>query len=98
MQRVRVGMTGLASVLILVGLASVIYSSASREAPVDAAGASKADVVANMTDGVIPNMAAEKQAPSEPLAEIGVAPSTGSTETVNAAEIARQVEAAKASR
>ncbi len=69
MQRVRVGMTGLASVLLLIGLASAVFSSASKEPPVTAIGASKAEVVANMADMVIANDTA-----TEPLADLGVAP------------------------
>lgn len=34
MQRVRVGLTGLATVLLLIGVASAIFSSADEEAPV----------------------------------------------------------------
>jgi hypothetical protein len=78
MQRVRVGMTGLAMVLVLIGLASAIFSSANRDEPVTAIGAANASVVANMTDGG--NSAAEK-GKDEPLAELGVAPSTSSTDT-----------------
>ncbi|MCP3731179.1 hypothetical protein M9978_12140 [Sphingomonas sp. MG17] len=72
MQRVRVGLTGLATVLLLIGVASAIFSSADREAPVLADGASRPDVVANMTDGAA-NGAAEK---NEPIAELGIAPRT----------------------
>ena len=89
MQRVRVGMTGLAMVLVVIGLAGVIFSSATNDPPISAIGASNLSVVANMTDG---NLMAEK-INEEPLAELGVAPSTGSTETVNAAEIAKREEA-----
>ncbi len=78
MQRVRVGMTGLAMVLVLIGLASVIFSSANRDDPVAAVGAPNASVVANMT-GEPANTVAE-QAKDEPLAELGVAPSTSSTD------------------
>lgn len=81
MQRVTVGMTGLAVVLLLIGLASAIFSSASREAPVVAIGAAKPDVVANLTIG---NQVAPEPAVKEPLAEIGVTPSTA-TEASNAA-------------
>lgn len=81
MQRVRVGLTGLLMVLIVIGLASAIFSSANREEPVDAIGASNATVVANMTDG---NQVVEK-AKADPVAELGVAPSTGTAETANAA-------------
>ncbi|MCW3847537.1 hypothetical protein OF829_09810 [Sphingomonas sp. LB-2] len=86
MQRVRVGMTGLAMVLVVIGLASAIFSSANREEPVAAIGASNSTVVANMTDA---NVVVEKSK-EEPLAELGVAPSTGATEAVNAAEIAKR--------
>ena len=86
MQRVRVGMTGLAMVLVLIGLASVIFTSANRDEPVTAIGAYNAAIVANMADGNV-QIEASKDAP---IADLGVAPSTASTETVNAAEIARK--------
>lgn len=91
MQRVRVGMTGLAMVLVLIGIASVIFSSANREPAISAVGASNAAVVANLTDGNTTQAAASDQ----PLATIGAAPSTASTEEVNAAAIARQQEQSK---
>lgn len=78
MQRVRVGLTGLAIVLVLIGLASAIFSSANRDDPVSAIGAPNAAVVANMTDGA-GNAAADK-GKEEPLAELGVAPSAASSE------------------
>ncbi len=92
MQRVRVGMTGLAMVLVLIGIASAIFTAANRDAPVTAIGASNASVVANMTDAD-GNVVVTK-GKDEPLAELGVAPSTASTETVNAAEIAKRQRAA----
>jgi hypothetical protein len=70
-------MTGLAMVLVLIGLASAIFSSANRDEPVSAIGAPNASVVANMTlEGG--NTASETK--DEPLAELGVAPSTSSTD------------------
>ena len=91
MQRVRVGMTGLLIVLVLIGLASAIFSSANRDVPVAAIGAPNASVVANMTDSGSSNTVAEKtKGKDEPLAEMGVTPSTASTEAVDAAAIARQ--------
>jgi cysteine synthase len=92
MQRVRVGMTGLAMVLVLIGLASAIFSSANRDDPVVAIGAPNASVVANMTSE--PSNTAAEKGNDEPLAELGVAPSTSSTEKVDAAEIARNATAA----
>lgn len=75
MQRVRVGMTGLASVLVIIGLASAIFTSANREQPVEAVGASKEETVANMT-GLVPANASAEKPKDDPLAELGVAPST----------------------
>lgn len=75
-QRVRVGMVGLAGIMLLIGLASAIFSTVNRDAPVRAAGAARPDVVANMVDA-----APSASSGSEPLAEIGVTPSTGNTAT-----------------
>ena len=64
-------MIGLAAVVLLIGLASAIIGSASRERPVATAGAAQADVVANMAVANTTTVAAA----GEPLAEMGVAPS-----------------------
>ncbi|MBO9714345.1 hypothetical protein [Sphingomonas sp.] len=82
MQRVRVGITGLALVLVMIGLGSVVLTSANRDDPVEAIGASNAAVVANITDGNV--MVAKTR--EEPLAELGVAPSAGTPETPNGAD------------
>lgn len=79
MQRVRVGMTGLALVMVLIGLASAIFSSANHDAPVSAVGASNAAIVANIADS--PARAIVARENDEPLAELGVAPSSGATAT-----------------
>ena len=79
MQRVRVGMTGLAMVLVLIGLATAIFSSANRDEPVTAVGAPKASVVANIIVEPV-NLTIEKEK-DEPLAELGVAPSASSTDS-----------------
>jgi hypothetical protein len=78
MHRVRVGMTGLAMVLVLIVIASVVFSSANREDPVAAVGAPNAVVVANMSDPTGNTLAPREK--DEPLAEMGVTPSTSSTE------------------
>ena len=70
-QRVKVGMIGLAAVVLLIGLASAIIGSAKHERPVLTAGVVQSDAVANMA---IANAAAADRA-GEPLAEMGVAPS-----------------------
>lgn len=69
-QRVKVGMVGLAAVVLLIGLASAIFSAASREKPI--AGTPHVEAVANMMAG---NMIAPADPSNEPLAELGVAPS-----------------------
>lgn len=75
MQRVRVGVIGLAAVLLIIGLSATIFSVVNRERPVAAIGAPKADVAANLT---ISNTATPSEAATgEPLAELGVAPSAG---------------------
>jgi hypothetical protein len=96
MQRVRVGLTGLAIVLVLIGLASAIFSSANREDTVGAIGAANISIASNVGEGGS-NIVAEK-GKDEPLAEMGVTPSTGATEAVDAAEIARQEAARRAQR
>lgn len=66
MQRVRIGLTGLAFVFILV-LLGAIFSRASEEEPITANLIER-----QMADG---NLATnEAAAPKEPLAELGVAP------------------------
>lgn len=70
-QRIKVGMIGLAAVLLLIGLASAIFSTVNTERPVVAIGASRSDVVANL---VAENDTAPSTGANEPLAELGVAP------------------------
>lgn len=78
-QRVKVGMTGLAFVMLLIGLASAIFSSASREpVPATTADGAKPELIANLA--VAPTNATEPV--KEPLAELGVAPSAA-TEATN---------------
>ncbi len=82
MQRIRVALTGLAAVVLLIGLAGAIFSAVDRNAPVEAAGAARPDVVANLT-GAAPGPNAEAAVVDEPLAELGVAPSKSASEPVN---------------
>jgi hypothetical protein len=69
MQRVRIGLTGLAFVFLAVLLAAIFTGRTADEAPITA------NSVAQERVGVVPAMpnAAEAQ-PTEPLAELGVAP------------------------
>lgn len=68
MQRVKVGLIGLAAVLLLIALAGLVIGSATREGPVTAIGAPKPEVVANMALDNGSDAA-------EPLVELGIAPS-----------------------
>ena len=77
MQRVKVGVIGLATVILLIGLAATIFAIVSREKPGTAVGAPKAEVAANLT---MSNSTAPAVTPtSEPLAELGVAPAASPT-------------------
>ncbi len=73
MQRVKVGMIGLAAVVLLIGLASAIFSTRNHEQPIAVVGAPDAETVANLT---ISNTAVPTEHANEPLAELGVAPGT----------------------
>ena len=66
-------MVGLAAVVLLIGLASAIFSAANRERPavVSASNVAAAKLAANTADPA-----------NEPLAELGVAPSAD----INAAQ------------
>ena len=75
-QRVKVGLVGLLAVILLISFASAIMRTATREAPVTAIGAPKADVVANM---VVANAQVSATAP---LAEVGVAAPTANVQGV----------------
>ncbi|MFM9828976.1 MAG: hypothetical protein ACKVOB_09575 [Sphingomonas sp.] len=68
-QRVRVGMTGLAVIVLFIALASAVFRSASTEPALTGTGAPK---TAEMANAATDNVA---DAAKEPLAEIGVTPS-----------------------
>jgi hypothetical protein len=87
MQRVRVGLTGLALVLVLIALASIILTSVSRESDLAASGQPNAAIVANITDPAANSVA--ERGRDEPLAELGVTPSTASTDAPSAASTPR---------
>lgn len=69
MQRIRVGLTGLSIVLLIVAVSTAIFQSAHHHRSDAVNGAAAPTAVTNM-------MTNETQAPSEPLAEIGVTPGT----------------------
>jgi hypothetical protein len=78
-QRVRVGVIGLAAVLLIIGLSATVFSVVNRERPVTVAGAPKADVAANLS--ISNSTTPSEAATGEPLAELGVAPSSGPSPT-----------------
>ena len=79
MQRVKVGVVGLGAVLLLIFLATLVFSVVSRERPGTAIGAANSNVAANlsMSNGTAPS----DPATGEPLAELGVAPAASPTPT-----------------
>ncbi len=70
-QRVTVGLVGLIAVVVLIAIASAIISRATRDQPV--AGSAQANLIAEIAAG---NDAAPAAGTGEPLAEMGVAPSS----------------------
>ena len=81
MQRVRIGLTGLAFVFVLV-LLGTVFSRASEEEPITA-NAIEQQLSLNMGA-----KAAEEAEPKEPLAQLGVAPGNADNAS-NAAEARR---------
>jgi hypothetical protein len=67
MQRVRIGLTGLAFVFVLVLLAAV-FSNPSEEEPITA------NTIARQMAGETASTQTAESEPKEPLAELGVAP------------------------
>jgi len=73
MQRVRVGLTGLAAVMLIVAVSTAIFESAkSGQTPVAPEDVRSEQAVSNMLEN-------EAEAPAEPLAEIGVTPGASPT-------------------
>jgi len=84
-QRVKVGMIGLAAVLLLIGLAAAIFATMNQNREVAAIGSARPEAVSAMVSGNGADAAAA--ATTDPLAELGVAPSAelvGNTATPDA--------------
>jgi hypothetical protein len=80
MQRVRIGLTGLAFVFVLV-LLGAVFKSASDEQP----------ITANSVEHQLSadsNSPANQAQPSEPLAELGVAPGNADSNTTDGSALA----------
>ena len=93
-QRVRVGMTGLALVLVLIAAGSAVFRSAGDTQSVATVGSSKSDVVANMTvTGNTVDTADTGKKTDEPLAELGAAPGASAMEPIGTNKIASQISA-----
>jgi hypothetical protein len=69
-QRVKVGMIGLAAVVLLIGLASAIFSTVTRDHPALPASVARGEAVAHAG-----SPGTSTASGNEPLAELGVAPS-----------------------
>lgn len=69
LQRLKVGLIGLAAVLLLIGLASAVFNSVNRERVAAGIGGAQPARVAEMA-----NTAGTVEGTNEPLAELGVAP------------------------
>ncbi|WP_404371196.1 hypothetical protein AB5I39_03445 [Sphingomonas sp. MMS24-J45] len=74
-QRVKVGMIGLAAVVLLIGLAAAIFATINHDREVAAIGSARPEVVSAIVSGNSADPAATPTATKEPLAELGVAPS-----------------------
>ena len=83
MQRVRIGLTGLAFVFVLV-LLGTVFSRASDERPITANGMEMQHAPGPLAGGDD----AAKPTAKEPLAELGVAPGASDNASGNAAETA----------
>jgi hypothetical protein len=77
MQRVRIGLTGLAFVFILV-LLGAIFSRPSDEEPITANMIDQQLAPSNGADA----LSSDAAAPKEPLAELGVAPGNADSNSV----------------
>lgn len=80
MQRVRIGLTGLAFVFVLVLLAAV-FTSPSDEEPITATSIERQFRTGLAASNV--GNAADADAPREPLAELGVAPGNADSNSAN---------------
>lgn len=69
LQRLKVGLIGLAAVLLLIGLASAVFNSVNRDRAAAGIGGAQPARVAEMA-----NTAGTVEGTNEPLAELGVAP------------------------
>ena len=78
MQRVRIGLTGLAFVFVLV-LLGTVFTRASNEEPITANAIEMQAVPGALARG-------GEAKPKEPLAELGVAPGNADNASQNAAE------------
>jgi len=76
--RAKVGMIGLAAVLLLIGLAAAVFATATKDRPLVVASGARTQVEHRILDNTT---APSDQATNEPLAELGVAPSASTSES-----------------
>ena len=80
MQRVRIGLTGLASVFVLVLLAAAFFGLVSEERAI------RTDSTGNVVIDQPAKGDADNGEPKEPLAELGVTPGNAPEQPANAAQ------------
>lgn len=69
-QRIQIGLSGLAGVVLLIGLANIVVDNVRRDDAVQGAVEAANSAVSNAA----PSVAADTERPTEPLAELGVTP------------------------
>ncbi len=73
-QRAKVGLIGLGAVMLLIGTASAVFDAVDRQRPVSAIGSAQPATVAAMAGN-----GSAAASGSEPLAELGLAPTPGAS-------------------
>tara|TARA_R110000782_G_scaffold167129_5_gene259182 strand:+ start:33686 stop:34060 length:375 start_codon:yes stop_codon:yes gene_type:complete len=77
-QRIQIGLSGLAGVVLLIGLANIVVDNVRR----DDAAQDATEAVNGAENTSAPFVAADAERPTEPLAELGVTPAQESAAPV----------------
>ena len=79
LQRIQIGLVGLAAVLLIVTLANLVIDNARKDAASDATAAAIEQGIAGVANATA---SAAAPTPNEPLADLGVTPATDSAAPV----------------
>lgn len=79
--RAKVGMIGLAAVLLLIGLAAAVFATATKDRPLVLASGARTQAEHRIPDNAT---TPSDKATNEPLAELGVAPSAPTSDSASA--------------